>query len=220
MQPSPNRLRPWYLVVAMSLTAVVGLFGSSNGCATVDFLRGERAAPSTTDVGPGGEVPAWVRSGVVRERARLEALAAHHDRAFPLALAKLVLGMLLLGASGAALAGRRGARNLMLQAVAANAALALVDWMLTGAVREAMASAVAADALEHGVGVPELGMERSVELVRALVVWSERIRLGLLEAVVFGGAALALTRERTREFFAAMARAADQGPSDEDVTPP
>jgi hypothetical protein len=204
----------------MSLTAVVGLFGSSSGCATVGYLRGERPAPSMTDAGPEGELPAWVRSGVVRERARLEALAAHHDRAFPLALAKLVLGLLLLAASGAAIAGRRGARDLMLQAVAANAALALLDWILTAPVREAMASAVAADAIEHGVSVPELGLERSVELVRALVVWSERIRLGLLEAVVFGGAAVALTRTRTREFFAAVARAADHGPSDEDATPP
>jgi hypothetical protein len=98
--------------------------------------------------------------------------------------------------------------------------LGLADWVLMGPVRDAMAIAVAADGVDHGIGVlPELGREASVQMVRDFQVWAERIRFGLLEIGVFGGAVLALTRVRTREFFAAVAAAAHSGPSDSDASP-
>ena len=84
-------------------------------------------------------------------------------------------------------------------------------------VRDAMAQALAADGVDHGLGlVPELTREQSIEWYRAAMLWAERARFALLELGVFGGAAVALTRERTRRFFAAVAQATDDGPSDQD----
>jgi len=220
---APHKLRPWYFVLAMCLCWVVGLFGATSGCSNLSYLRGSQRLPSILE--PGAEDPSAspiVRSGIVRERARLQALGERHRQAFPLSVAQLLLSMLLVLASGAALGGRRHARNLALQVVIANALLGLADWVVMGPVRDAMASAVAADGVEHGLGVlPDLGREASVQLVRDFQVWAERIRFGLLEVGVFGGALFALTRQRTRQFFAAVAAAADSsGPSDSDISPP
>lgn len=203
LQPKP-RLRPWYLVATMSLVWVVGVFGATGACSNLAYLRGSQRMPSTlqSDAEDSRNHP-WIRSGMVRERARLEALAAQHRVAFPLSVAKLLLNMLLVVAAGAALTGRPGARSFTLQVLAASAALAAVDWVLMTEVREAMAQAVAADAVDHGLGtVPDLDREQSVELVRAIHLWAERFRLAMLEVGVFGGAAYALTRQRTKEFFA------------------
>jgi hypothetical protein len=219
---APHKLRPWYFVLAMCLCWVVGLFGATSGCSNLSYLRGSQRLPSILE--PGAEDPtasALVRSGIVRERARLQAMAERHRQAFPLSLAQLLLSMLLVLASGAALGGRRNARNLAIQVVAANALLGLADWVLMGPVRDAMDIAVATDGVDHGIGVlPELGREASVQMVRDFQVWAERIRFGLLEVGVFGGAVLALTRVRTRAFFAAVAAAAQSGPSDSDASPP
>jgi hypothetical protein len=220
--PAPRKLRPWYFVLAMCLCWMVGLFGATSGCSNLSYLRGSQRLPTILE--PGAEDPgtsSLVRSGIVRERARLEALAERHRVAFPLSLAQLLLSMLLVLASGAALGGRRHARTLAMQVVAANALLGLVDWILMGNVRAAMAVAVAADGVDHGLGLlPELGREASTALYRDFQMWAERIRFGLLEVGVFGGALLALTRRRTLEFFAAVASAVESGPSDSDPSPP
>jgi hypothetical protein len=198
----------------MCLVWVVGVFGATGACSNLAYLRGSQRMPSAleADAEDPGTHP-WIRSGVVRERARLEALAEQHRVAFPLAVAKLLLNVLLVLAAGAALTGRRNARTFALQVIAASAALAAVDWVLMSEAREAMAQAVAIDAVDSGVGkLPDMDREQSVDLVRGIHLWAERFRLALLLFGVFGASAYTLTRPRTKEFFATAA--ADGAPED------
>jgi hypothetical protein len=83
-----------------------------------------------------------------------------------------------------------------------------------------MAQAVAADTVAHGMGqLPDLGSKESVEVYRSLHLWAERFRFAVLEVGVFGGAAYALTRQRTKQFFEAVAGPTDSGPTDRDQPP-
>lgn len=216
----PQKLRPWYLVLALCLVALAGLFGSTSGCSTVSYLRGSHELPVLLEQGGGDDVPAWVRSGIVRERSRLAALAERHEVAFPLSLARLLLGSLLLVAAANALTGKPGSRSLALQVLAANALLALVDWFLMSPVRDAMATAVATDGIDHGLGVAELGREENLQMFRSVVLWGERIRFAVLELGILAGGALALIAARTRQFYDAMAKLAQQEQGDEEPPPP
>lgn len=216
-QQAPQRLRPWYLVLAMCVTWVVGVFGATSGCSNLSYLRGSHQLPTALQDADDPEAHPWIRSSIVRERARLQSLAEKHREAFPLAVAQLLLFSLLVLASGAALAGRRNARQLVLQVLAANAVLAGVEWVLMDGVREAMAQAVALDTVEHGQGaLPDMGSEESIEMYRSIHLWLERLRFAMLELGVFGGAAYALTRERTKQFFDAVATASSADPGDSD----
>jgi len=199
--------RPWYLIAAMCLTWITGVFGATGGCGNISFLRGaplpaELREPATDDTHP------VIRSAMVRERVRLEELAKAHQVALPISIAKLILGLLLVLASGFALVGRPRSRSLALQLVVANAILALVEYELLTPVRDAMLQAAAVDAVEGGglgAEVQELSRDEAVAAVQSLYLWVERLRLLTLEAGVYGGAALALTRQRTKDFFAAVA---------------
>ncbi|MEZ4442606.1 MAG: hypothetical protein R3B72_26165 [Polyangiaceae bacterium] len=207
-----RKLRPWYFVAAMGVMWVMGVFGAMSGCSEVGYLRGShemtdelRREIDETDN------PLW-RMELVRQQARLEALAEHHDRAFPLSVARMILCSLLVVASGSALAGRKGARGLALQAILANASLALLTFALLTPVRRASADAVARDAAVHQpLPLPDLGEAEAIDFYRNQQLDAERLRAGL-EAFVFGLAALALTRRRTRAYFEAAEQAlADAG---------
>ncbi len=191
----------------MCLTWVVGVFGATAGCQDLSYLRGSQQLPDMLESEADRDDHPVLRSGVVREKARLQALGKLHQVAFPIRVGKLLLGALLVLASGAALAGRPSARAWTLQAVIANAALAALDFAAMGPVRDAMADAVARDVIATaGSALPGLGTEESIELYRGLFLWVERFRLALLEVGVFGGAAYVLTRQRTKAFFRAMAQ--------------
>jgi hypothetical protein len=209
---SPRRMRPWYFVAAMCLTWVVGVFGATGGCAELSFMRGSQQLPDALEEQTEAQTEPLERLPLVMEKARLAALAEHHRQAFPLSAAQLLLCALLALVSGAAIAGRRGSRVQALQIVAANAALALLAYLLLSPVRDAVAEAVANDIAQFGPGsLAELDDGTGAATTwRSLYHWGEILRLLLLEAVVFGSAALALTRQRTKDFFAAAEQAAEQ----------
>ncbi len=195
----------------MSLTWVVGFFGAIGGCAELSYLRGSQELPDAIEEQVEAQDDPLERLPLVMEEARLAALAEHHERVFPLSAAQLLLFVLLALVSGAAIAGRRGSRSQAIQIVAANAALALLAYLLLAPVREAVGEAVAKDIADHGAG-PLLQVdtaEQASATWRSLYQWGELLRLLLLELVVFGGAALALTRQRTKEFFALLERLLD-----------
>lgn len=202
---TPRRLRPWYLVVAMCITWVIGVFGATSGCSELGYLRGSQDMPDEISRGvEEADHPIW-RMELVRQRARLEALADLHERAFPLGAAQLLLSILLVIVSGSALAGRRGARSLAIQAITANVALSILTFALLEPVRERSAQAVAEDAVEHGPGLLSgMNEDQSIASYRQQQIDNERFRLGL-EVLVFSLAALALTRRRTKDYFAAVA---------------
>ncbi len=208
---TPRRLRPWTFVAAMCLTWVVGVFGATGGCAEINFLRGSQQLPDALHEQTETQTEPLERLPLVMEKARLAALAEHHNRAFPLSVAQLLLCALLALVSGAAIAGRRGSRVQALQIVAANAALALLAYLLLSPVRDVVAEAVAQDIAQHGPGqLLELEDGQGAPTWQSLYHWGELLRLLLLEIAVFGGAALALTRQRTKDFFAAVQQAAER----------
>jgi hypothetical protein len=206
---TPGRsTRPWYLVASMSLMWLVGLLGAMNGCAEIEYLRGSqeghdrlREALDETDQ-PG------VRALLVRQSAQLEGMARQHQVAFPLSAGHFVLSCLLVLAAGAALAGRKGSRGLALQAVGASAALAVAAYALLGPVRESVAVAVAEDAVLH----PELdpAQPTPADVMAAYhdgQLQAERVWMAM-QLAGFAFAGLALTRRRTKSYFAAAEAAA------------
>ncbi|MBI4956288.1 MAG: hypothetical protein HY908_30000 [Myxococcales bacterium] len=200
--PKPATRRPFVLALALVVLALAGAFGSASGCSAVSYLRGAQSVLPE----PGHELPAVLRLALVRERVRLEALAAHHRVAFPLSVGNVLLGGLLLAASVGALAGRGWGRNLALQAIGAAGVFAVVEFAMLGPVRAEVARAVGreAAATEPGHGGDD---QAAVEYAR-LAHAAEWGRFLLFEIVVLGGAALALTRPRARAFYAARAREA------------
>ena len=204
----------------MCLTWVVGVFGATGGCAELSFLRGSQQLPDALQQQTEVETEPLERLPLVMEKARLAALAEHHRHAFPLSAAQLLLYALLALVSGATIAGRRGSRVQALQIVAANAALALLAYLLLSPVREAVAEAVAKDIADHGPGnLLDLGAGQPATTWQSLYHLGELLRLLLLEVVVFGSAALALTRQRTKDFFAAVDRAATERDEGRGETP-
>ena len=199
-----RKLRPWYLVAAMGLMWVMGVFGATGGCSELSYLRGSQEMPDEITRGVDEAEHPIMRIEMVRQQARLLALAQMHARAFPLAAARMLLCLLLVLVAGAAIAGRRHARTLALQAIAGNAILVVIAYLLHGPVRDAIASAVAEDAVENVSGpLPGMNREQTVELFRSQQLESERLRVGL-ELSVFAMAALALARPRSKAYFAAM----------------
>lgn len=190
---SALRQRPWYLVVTMMVTWLSGVAGLLTGLRIISFLRA-------------GRIPATNFKGM--ESAALELLVsvlAHAKITFPLAVAYALLSGLLVVSSGVAMSGRRGGRSLALQAVLANAALAILAYALTPFARAAYAEGVARAALE--LPRPASGEEAAVMGVASWWVW--RLKLIFIDLGPLVLAAFALTRARTKAFFDAMGRAAD-----------
>src|SRR5687767_2461782 len=115
------RMRPWYLVAAMALTWFIGFFGFWSGCTSIEVLRSgsvpEPAVVAQATPGSGDDAVAKMVTEV-REAARVRAMIELYDRTFPLSVARMLLGGLLLVTSAMAMAGRPGARSLALQALA------------------------------------------------------------------------------------------------------
>lgn len=218
-QAAARRLRPWYLVLAMVLTWLVGVSGLMSGCSTVMVLQQDSIADISTELekqgSPGPVQTVWVAIYSAQFKATIEA----HAVTFPLNAAKLLLSGLLVVASVLAMGGRPGARPLALQALAANAVLAAIDYALTRSVRASWIEA----ASRVGDMMPRpfentKDLEAQGALLRLITSrhfwwWFERIRLMVIDLGIFGFAAFALTRQRTKVFFDAVA--ASPEPSEE-----
>jgi hypothetical protein len=213
--PSPStavrKLRPWYLVAAMVLTWIIGVQGLATGFASISYLRQGNLVTIET-LAPGADQGDPMQYGLLLgETARLRAMAEQRQVTFPLSAARLLLSGLLVVASGLAMAGRPGGRSLALQALLANAALAIAEYALTRTVRGAWIEAVVA----AWSTLPSLAPQRALFEDRAVWWWVWRVRLALFDVGALGLAALALTRPRTRTYFDAVAHARAGGGGDE-----
>jgi hypothetical protein len=196
----------------MVLTFLVGFHGMTSGCAMIGYLR-EGNVPDMT------EVTTQAKEGdslqylvLVSQTAQLRAMAEAREVTFPLSAAKMLLASLLLVASSLAMGGRPGARSLALQALAANALLAAIEYALTRNVRGIWID----DVVRAGQAImSRLPPEQTLVTQRAFWWWGERIRLAIVEVGVFALAAFALTRPRTKTFFDAVAAASASEPPDE-----
>lgn len=205
--PSPSfglrKLRPWYLVPAMVLSWCIGVQGLMSGCSSVVFLRNATLPDVTTaqrNAEGAGELQEFK---LLFDAVELEASHRLARITFPLSLAQVLLGALLVIATGLAMSSRRGARSLAIQALAANAVLAGVTYALTRSVRGA-----AIDALVNAAQTlsPELPLRASFPTREALWWWSRVITTG--EIVTLSLGAIVLIRPKTKVYFDAVARAA------------
>lgn len=206
----PRKLRPWYLVAAMIATWVLGVFNASGGCQVIRYLRGADDLAQSADTAEASTPLARTRRVV--ESTSLQAISKHHRVVFPLSAAKLILGLVLLIASGRALVGRPRSRRLMLQVIAASAVLEVAEFILMAPVRDAVAVAVATDIVENQPDAYQwMTRAEAASLFESVARWSERVRFGGTLVLVYGGAAWALTRERSKAFYLAMEQALAAG---------
>ena len=204
-----RRLRPWYLAAVLMLSWFVGVQGVTSGCAQVAYLR-EGNVPA--EVGSTGSVTGEEEGGMaqviaIEANARLRSLSDAQAITFPLSVAKLLLAGFLVVASGMALGGRLGGRSLALQALIANALLALVEYRLTGGMRAAWIEAV----VRARDGLPSLTPEQLQLMSPSMLLWGERLRLVVLDLAATALAVLALGSRRSRAYFHAAASVRAQG---------
>ena len=209
-------LRPWFLVAALILAWFVGAHGATSGCTTVAILR-EGVVPDRATLEQAiGVAPEPAQAvAVAHEAARLKAMAARRELAFPLGVARLLLSTALVVACAMAIAGRPGARAFAMQAVVAYAAYAGIDFVLSRPIRAAWIPEVAAAAAE----IAKTSAAQAPFADVRFWFWFERLRFGLLEVGAMGLTLAALAAPRSRAFFAAVATEASRTRPDEDEDP-
>ncbi len=183
---------------------LMGTAGMLGGCEEIDYLRGEQAAMREIELEGEAVSNPLTRGLAVREQARIASIARHHRRAFPIAaLRMLVAGVLVVGAGGTLL-GRPSSRRLALQAVAASLVVCGASFVVLAPVRHEAAHAVAEDAVDNVVGVGQ-GRTRAEVLGEQHAIAMQREQsVAIFEVALYAVAALALTRRRTKEYFAAQ----------------
>jgi hypothetical protein len=195
--------RPRYLVASLLLVWAVGLFGSANGCQSIDILRRPAEFRATTTAHLDAQ-------STKRYEVLIDALVANRRVTAPLAAGELVLGSLLMLCASLALVGRGRARGLLVQATIAYAAFLPVDYTLRRPVRAAQIEEVLLDpklAPEPGMNPAEVANQlRPVFWAAARVAFA--LEIGVLALGLF-----ALTRPRVRAYYAPAA--ADAARDDE-----
>lgn len=189
----------------MCLMWLMGVVGMMSGCEEIDYLRGGREMPNKLAHDAEEAQHPLARTIVVRELAWVEALGRHHRRAFPIATMRMLVAIVLIVGAGGALVGRPSSRRLALQAIAASIALAGASFLILAPVRHAAAHAVAEEAVDNEVGVSQGARRDEVMAAQHAIAMRREQSMVLLEVALYGAAALALTRRRTRDYFAALA---------------
>jgi hypothetical protein len=187
----------------MVLTWFAGVNGLNEGLKEASLLRASRLPDLTTAATQIGTVQEVMAAALLQAQ---QAVLAHGRVTFPLSIAEVILSALLVIASGLAMGGRRGARGLALQALGANALLALVAFALTPFVRAAYVDGV----MRAAEGLPLPPPQRGMLGDAAFWQWFFRVKLAVFDLGTLALGALALTRGRTKTYFAAMARAAER----------
>ncbi len=190
--------RPWYLILALLICSGLGACGSTDGWRNIEVYRGVPL-----------ELPEMTRE---EDRQSMQAAAdkllaamdAERSRLFPMSVAELVLGIAMFVFAAAAMTGRGGARRVLVQLVAAQAVLVLAMFLLTPKLRWAPVDILLAQAnakeLEHG-DKPEV-VAQNAPAIR--VAYRGALIAGLaLRTVLAGLVIVALTRQRSRQFYEA-----------------
>jgi hypothetical protein len=202
------RKRPWYLVVALVLVSLTGVTAAADGCGMVGYYRGTLPL---VDQPIGDGVTDEDRQMIQAAALQVET-AREQDRhiLFPLAAGGLVLGMAMFAFATAAMAGRDGARRAVTQLVAVRAVMLCVEFATTKREREAeqelrRAHLVADIHATHNVQAEQVIAQSDASLKRlgpSLAVGGVVVRI-----LAFGLVVLALTRQRTRQFYEAAGEA-------------
>jgi hypothetical protein len=186
--------RPRYLFVALFSVWMVGFFGASHGCHTMDVLHRP------------GDVQSAVShfSDVQLERQQelsIESTLAFRKTVTPLAVAQFLLGTLLTLTTGLTLLGRRRLRRIALQAMLAYALFLPIDYVQRRAERAYTIDALVADDILHPAG--QLDAEHPRTELRATYWWAYRAA-PMVQLLILALGAFALTRPRARAFFGVL----------------
>lgn len=182
----------------MVLTWLAGFHGLTTGCASTMFLRAGKLPDLTTAAHAAKSGKDVMDFAALMRSAELSAMLSNVKVTFPLSVGEALLGGLLVIASGLAMSGRPGSRSLALQAILANALFVVLAYVATQRVRAAWIDVVARAAS----ALPESAPQREA----GALWWMMRIRLVLFGLGPLLLAWIALTRQRTRIFFDAVAR--------------
>ena len=183
--PMPSRpQRPLYLLVALFAAWALGLGGIMVGCVTISVCRDPGAILSeATRMETDGALEGFV-----------EALDLRRGSMIPLAAANTVLSSLLVVACSRALASKRNARSLALQAVIANIMYAIVGYFVSAPVREAYVASTVA------MSVPGQSQPVDTTQLAATIDWNIRL-MAAIRVAVLCFVAYSLTRPRVIAFF-------------------
>jgi hypothetical protein len=190
-------------VVALAITMFFGAAGWISGCNTIAEYRDPNDAAFDHQIES-------LQTSQDRDAARdaheryLSALDVAKKRQFPIGVAEFLIGAAMLALTIRAIAGRPGARSLLVQLTAGQATLVLVAYFITADARAAWLTQYGITG--HLIFAPD-SMERALwhpGFIQAIAgaVWSSWIGVRSLLSVI---AVVALTRQRTRDFFEAIA---------------
>ncbi|CAN5220643.1 hypothetical protein BH09MYX1_BH09MYX1_67100 [soil metagenome] len=200
----PPMKRPWYLILALGICFVLGASAAFNGMVLIDVYRQPETDVSAQYADMKNDAQrAKMQSAT---QALLDAVHAEESRLFPLSAAELVLGMALFILAALAMVGRNGARGALVQVVIVYTAVLVGEHFATPKVRaaemELRLTEVEADLPDGGMDPQMVALQIATQ--RKLIPLVQPIRLAVRGAMALL-IVLALTRKRTRAFYAAIA---------------
>jgi hypothetical protein len=188
----------------MVLVWLLGVYTVLVAGSTAMLLR-DGGLPDVDSISRSGGEPMPLIAQIITA-ARLAVLGTIPHLSFPLSVAKALLASTLVLAATLVLLGRPSARSFALQALGANAVFAVVEYILLRHARGAWIDVAARAAAIIQDPLPPTG---PVELTRFVGFLWERMTLVLVELGIPFIGALALTRPRTKIYFADAAAAAE-----------
>jgi len=187
-------------MIALIVAWIFGATAFVDGCSIVLVYRGESI----------DETAGFIQSDEHREAAAqaaenfLQTMNTARHRYFPLSVAGMLLGAVMVGFAARAMSGREGARGPLIQIVGVQAALVIVTHFLTTDVRGSRAvwdNTVLSARLRESQQDAQ-AIERALTLVPKIPVVRETVWL-VARTLLSGFIVIALTRSRSREFFQA-----------------
>jgi hypothetical protein len=193
--------RPWYLVGALLFSWIFGAAAFVDGCNNIMLLR-----QGNLDLADkfGSVADEGVRAAQIAATEQyFDVWFAAHNRLFPLNVASFLLGAALVWAAARAMAGRAAARGPVMQIALAQAALAIVTYILTPDVRAAQIALALSQVRDSGGDADAIAWvtRNYPKIARVLMTGFLVARSLFALAIVF-----CLTRVRSREFFEATER--------------
>jgi hypothetical protein len=200
LPPPTRRATPWYVAMSLVATATFGLLLMMGGCKYIDYYRQPRIDPSSNE---------WVqqvtreddKSALVESFSHLDdTLDRAKDRFFPISIAELILGAAMTLFASRAMAGRVSARNLLLQIVVAQGAIAVATHFLTLDIERAQVQVMMAIGTAAQHAKPVENGEAVAASTRNMLKLVPNVTL-LFQTLFTALVVLALTRPKARAFF-------------------
>lgn len=194
-----------YLTVALVVALMFGIGCWSEGCERIALYDGEHQQAMALNAS----------INVQADRERVQELYTHYvdvaynarGRAVPASAAIFVLGAALLALASRGLAGRAHARRPLVQVVAVQAVVVVIAYFLTQDVRSAELTWANELVLAHQrEALPPEDYERVAPVLRATLAIRDPAWL-VLRTIASALIIVALTRQRSREFFEAASNA-------------